>query len=111
MNKIIVLNGEFLGKGDNELGKKLMGSFLRKLSVEENKPKKIIFLNSAVKLLSKKSTVLDAIDLLNQAGIVMVACGTCAQHYNIIEEIEPEWISNMSTVISLMMNSDDVITM
>jgi len=110
MNRIIVLNSEFMGRGDEELGRKLMGSFLRKLSVEEKKPQKIIFLNSGVKLLSKKSVVLDAIDLLNQAGIVMVACGTCAHHYNIIEEIEPEWISDMSTIISTMMNSENVIT-
>ena len=50
MNKVVIINSEFFGRGDDELGLKIMGSFLRKLSIENEKPERIIFLNSGVKL-------------------------------------------------------------
>ena len=109
MKKIILISSEFLGEGDSELGTKLMGSFLRKLSIEEKKPEKIIFLNSGVKLLAKGSFVLDGIELLSNSGVEMVACGTCVSHYKLTENISSEILSDMSTIISIMMNSDDVI--
>jgi selenium metabolism protein YedF len=110
MNKTIVINSEFLGRGDDELGRQIMGSFLRKLSIEENKPKKIIFFNSGVKLLAKGSSVLDGIDLLKKAGIDMMACGTCVNYYKLEDKIESGLISDMRSIISTLMNSDDVIT-
>jgi len=110
MNKTIVINSEFLGRGDDDLGRQIMGSFLRKLSIEENKPKKIIFCNSGVKLLAKGSSVLDGIDLLKKAGIDMMACGTCVNYYKLEDKIESGLISDMRSIISTLMNSDDVIT-
>ena len=110
MNKAIVINSEFLGRGDDDLGRQIMGSFLRKLSIEENKPKKIIFFNSGVKLLAKGSSVLDGIDLLKKAGIDMMACGTCVNYYKLADKIESGLISDMRSIISTLMNSDDVIT-
>jgi selenium metabolism protein YedF len=110
MNKTIVINSELMGRGDDELGRQIMGSFLRKLSIEENKPKKIIFFNSGVKLLAKGSSVLDGIDLLKKAGIDMMACGTCVNYYKLADKIESGLISDMKSIISTLMNSDDVIT-
>lgn len=110
MNKTIIINSEFLGRGDDDLGRQIMGSFLRKLSIEENKPEKIIFYNSGVKLLAEGSPVLDGIDLLTKAGIGMMVCGTCVNHYELADKIKPELISDMRSIIFTLMNSDNVIT-
>jgi hypothetical protein len=64
---VIIINNETMGRGVEELGKKLIGSFLRKLCAAENKPDKIFFYNSGVKLLSRESLVLDALDMLSKA--------------------------------------------
>lgn len=110
MKKSIIISSEFFGKGDDILGAKLMGSFLRKLTIEENKPEKIIFMNSGVKLLAENSAVFDAVEILENAGVILMACGTCARHYNITDKISPEMICDMIGVISSLMKSDDVIT-
>lgn len=110
MSKVVMINSEFLGRGDDELGLKLMGSFLRKLSIEDEKPGKIIFVNSGVKLLSENSPVIDGIDLLIDAGVDLIACGTCVNHYNLGNKIRPEYISDMRSIISILMKSDNVIT-
>jgi len=111
MKKTIIIQSEFLGRGDDEIGQVIMGSFLRKLSVEANKPDLIIFFNSGVKLVAEGSPVLDGIDLLRRAGIPLLACGTCVNYYGLADKIDPELIGDMRNIISKLMSSDTVITM
>jgi len=61
MKTTVVLHSETLGRGNDELGKTMMGSFLRKLWASEKKPDTMIFYNSAVHLLTDTSSVLDAL--------------------------------------------------
>lgn len=110
MIKTIVINSEFMGRGDDELGKQLMGSFLRKLNVRDNRPDNIVFYNSGVKLVAEGSFVLDGIDLLLKAGVNMKVCGTCVNKYELADKIEPHLISDMVSIISTLMNSDSVVT-
>jgi intracellular sulfur oxidation DsrE/DsrF family protein len=111
MTKTIVINNEFMGHGDDELGRQLMGSFLRKLNVRDNLPDNIVFYNSGVKLLAKSSTVLDAIDLLLTAGVNMQVCGTCMNKFGIADQIESHLHSDMVSIIDILMKSDIVITL
>lgn len=106
----IIVNSAFFGHGDNELGARLMGSFLRKLSTEANKPKEIVFYNSGVKLLAEGSAVLDAMELLAAAGIDLIACGTCVSYFNLQDKIKAGRVGDMVTIISTLANSDKVIT-
>ena len=106
----VIINNEFFGHGDNELGAKLMGSFLRKLSAEANKPKEIVFYNSGVKLLAEGSPVLDAMDLLANVGIDLIACGTCVSHFNLQDKLKAGRVSDMATIVSILANSGKVIT-
>jgi len=110
MKKTIIIHSESIGRGDDELGQMIMGSFLRKLSVEPNRPDLIVFFNSGVRLVAEGSPVLDDIDLLRQAGIPLLACGTCVNYYGLADKIEPELIGDMRTIISKLMSSDTVIT-
>jgi predicted peroxiredoxin len=110
MKKTIVITSEFFGQGDPVLGAALMGSFLRKLCLNEELPKEIIFYNSAVKLLAEGSTVLDAIEMLAKKGIRLNACGTCVGHYELTNVIDGIEIGNMAGIISELMGSPHVIT-
>jgi intracellular sulfur oxidation DsrE/DsrF family protein len=106
----IILHSESLGRGSDELGKTMTGSFLRKLWASDKKPDTIIFYNSAVHLLTDKSTVLDAISGLSKAGVDLVACQTCIGFYEIEKKIVAGRIVTMAEIISILMKSDKVIT-
>ena len=110
MKKTILITSEFLGQGDDELGSILMGSFLRKLCLEESLPKEIIFYNSAVKLLAEGSTVLDAIEMLSKKGVGLTACGTCVNFYGLNNVIDPVQVGDMVGIISELMACNHVIT-
>ena len=110
MSKTLVIRSEFLGAGANELGERLMGSFLRKLWAEETKPGTIIFYNSGVKLVAEGSTVMDALTELQAAGVDLVACGTCAGYFEIKDKIRVGRVSDMREIVSLLMNSEAVVT-
>jgi len=106
----ILLHSDSLGRGSDELGKTLIGSFLRKLWASETKPDTIIFYNSAVHLLTDTSLVLDALSGLSKAGVDLVACKTCIGYYDIEENLVVGRLSDMQDIVSIIMKSDTVIT-
>jgi len=106
----VILHSESLGRGSDELGKMMVGSFLRKLWASNIKPATIIFYNSAVHLLTEKSTVLDALTGLSKAGVDLVACQTCIGYYEIEKKIVIGRIIEMAEIVSILMKSDSVIT-
>ncbi|MDD5088793.1 MAG: sulfurtransferase-like selenium metabolism protein YedF [bacterium] len=110
MKRTLIISSEHFGRGDNELGAKLMGSFLRTLLSGERRPDKIVFYNSGVKLLAQGSPVLDALDELNKAGVLLVACGTCVGHFKLDEKIRAERVSNMREIAAILMESESVVT-
>ncbi|KAB2959856.1 MAG: sulfurtransferase-like selenium metabolism protein YedF [Candidatus Methylomirabilis oxygeniifera] len=110
MSTTIIINSEVLGKGPDELGERLMGSFLRKLCMQREKPSGIVFYNSGVNLLARGSSVLDALDVLAEAGVDLIACGTCVAFYKLKDKIFVGRISDMLEIVSTLMNSEKVIT-
>lgn len=110
MKTSVILNDESMGKGDVELGKKLLGAFLRKLWVSEQLPDVIICYNSGVKLVAKGSIVLDALDGLSSKGVDIISCGTCIDHYDLRNSVMAGRISDMMEIVSIMIGSDKVIT-
>jgi selenium metabolism protein YedF len=106
----IILHSEVLGSGSDELGKTMIGGFLRKLWAADKKPDTIIFYNSAVNLLTDQSSALDALQGLSKAGVDLVACQTCIGYYDIEEKLTIGRIIDMQEVVSIVMKSDKVIT-
>ena len=110
MGKTIVIRSEFLGSGSDELGERLMGSFLRKLWAEDARPTTIIFYNSGVKLVAEDSKVLDALTELHAAGVDLVACGTCVGYFEVKDKVKAGRVSDMREIVSLLMNAESVVT-
>lgn len=110
MNKVVALNSETMGAGSEELGKQLIGGFLRKLWNQPTKPRTIVFYNSGVNILVEGFPALDALEGLFKAGVDLVACGTCCDYYDIKDKLRVGRISDMQEITSLLMNADNVIT-
>ena len=79
---VFVFAKDRIGEGDEVLGKKLAGSFLETLWEMDQRPSKVIFLNSGINLCLKESPYLDALKALKKLGVELVLCGTCVEYYN-----------------------------
>lgn len=110
MNRVVVINSNTMGMGDDTLGEKLMGNLLRKIWAQSEKPDAIVFYNSGVLLLADGSPVLDALSGISEAGTELIACGTCCTHYNLINKLDVARISDMTEIAALLTTSSSVVT-
>jgi selenium metabolism protein YedF len=110
LKKAVIINNEHMGEGNDELGARLMGPLLRKLWAGETKPEAMLFYNSGVKLLAEDSTVLDALNGLYEAGVDIIACGTCCTFFGITDKMAVGRVSDMQEISGIMMTADAVIT-
>jgi selenium metabolism protein YedF len=109
MKTAIVINSATLGVGPEELGEKMMGSFLRKLWAEASKPDTIIFYNSGVKLVAEGSPMLDALTELGAAGVDLIVCGTCVGYYKLNGTVRVGRVSEMREIVSILLQAEKVI--
>lgn len=108
---VIIINSDTLGRGDEGVGQTLLGTFLRKILANLDKPDAIVFYNSGVKLLTKNSYFLDVLDALEKSGIELLACGTCVfkvcgQHSLCVGRI-----SNMDEIAGIIIEASKVVTL
>ena len=108
---VLVVRGEFMGRGDDELGHVLMRSFFHTLGEGAPLPDTIIFYNSAVKLVSEGSPVLENLRDLSARGVEILACGTCLGHYELKASVAVGEISNMYTIAETMLGAGRVISL
>jgi len=96
---VVVVGAETMGRGDDALGAKLMGSFLRTLASTEPRPDAVVFYNAAVKLLGPGSPHLDALRTLEDAGVDLLACVTCLEHFALTQTLAVGTVSNMREIV------------
>lgn len=111
MKTTIIMKSELFGDVPKDLSQKMMGNFFRKLCLSENKPDRILFYGTGIMLLAKgSSNVLDALEILSQAGVDLIACKTCVDYYEVRDQLHTGRVCSMQDVVSILMNSDKVIT-
>lgn len=110
MDRVLIINNEGMGQGDVELGNKLMGAFLRKVWASPDKPEAILLYNSGVKLAAKGSDALGAMVGLFEAGVDILACGTCVEHYRLKDDMVAARISNMEEIASILLTGTNIVT-
>ncbi len=106
---IIVFGKDRLGEGSDDLGFVLAGGLLNTLKEIDNLPTKIIFLNSGINLLLKDSPTLLPLRELEKAGVELLACGTCVNYFEKMEEFAIGRISNMYEILESMTKAGKVI--
>lgn len=107
---VVILDADTMGRGDDALGAKLIGSFLRTLAQAEPKPGAIVFYNAAVRLLGEGSPNLDALRALDDAGVDLLACVTCLEHFALVDRIAVGQVSNMREIVQRTMGAAKVVT-
>lgn len=109
--QIIIVNSDSLGQGDENVGRTLLGTFLRKVLASPNKPDAIIFYNSGVRLLTRQSYFLDILDALERYGVELLACGTCVYKVCGQHSLAVGRISNMDEISDILLGASKVVTL
>ncbi|MEI8172766.1 MAG: sulfurtransferase-like selenium metabolism protein YedF [Deltaproteobacteria bacterium] len=99
---VVVISSDRMGRGNDELGHVLMRSFIHTLLTLEPLPETLIFYNSGVKLTVKDSEVLDDLKKIEEAGVSILACGTCLNYFGISSDLACGIVSNMYDITSTM---------
>ena len=107
-SKVILIQSEVLGRGDDELGMMLMSNFLRLLEDNQDKPAQLVFWNAGVRLLCEGSWALEHLKTLEEQGVEMLACTTCLDHFDLMDKLKVGKPTTMVKSIELMLNSDMV---
>lgn len=106
---VLFMETDSMGRGSEELGKILMRSFLQTLEQSDVHPKKIILLNSGVKLACQGSEVLEDLQELAAKGAEILACGTCLDFFGLKKDLMVGRVSNMYEIINSLAEAKKLI--
>jgi selenium metabolism protein YedF len=110
IQKILVFIGtDRLGTGDDTLGRKLLVSFIGTLKEMGKELWCLVLLNAGVKLAVAGSEVLTSLQELEQGGVMILVCGTCLNHFHLLEQKRVGETTNMLDIVTHMQLADKVI--
>jgi len=112
VNKMIMVMcaTDRIGFGDDELGRALMVNFLRTLKEMGSELWRLVFVNNGVKLTIDGSEVLDDLRQYENIGLKILVCGTCLNHFNLLEKKRVGETTNMLDIVTAMQLADKVIS-
>ena len=108
--KIMVLIAtDRLGIGDDELGKKLIISFIKTIKEMGDELWRLVLVNNGVKLTIDDSPVLEDLVAYENDGLTILVCGTCLTHFGLIKAKKVGETTNMLDIVTAMQLADKVI--
>jgi len=110
VKNVVYVGHNCMGKGDDDLGIKLMRGFLRTWIDVSPKPWRMIFINSGVRLTTTDEEAVEAISLLEEKGVEILSCGTCLQHFGLEDKLKAGKVTNMYEVIESLNSAHKVIS-
>ncbi|MBU4318478.1 MAG: sulfurtransferase-like selenium metabolism protein YedF [Proteobacteria bacterium] len=106
---MIMVATDRMGFGDETLGKKLMINFIKTLKEMGKDLWRLVFVNNGVKLSVNGSESLDDLMELQDQGVVILVCGTCLTHFNLLDQKQVGETTNMLDIVTAMQLADKVI--
>ncbi len=100
-NKVILVLSDQLGQGDKALGEGVLETFFTLLKQKEQKPKAIFCMNRGVFTMTDESLVSVHLKELENQGVEVLACKTCADYYEVSDKLTAGKISGMDKFIEL----------
>ena len=107
--KVVVLSANTMGSGDEQLGKKLMKAFVFALTNQDEAPEKVICYNSGAYLTTEDPDTIKDLKSLEEAGTVVMTCGTCLDFYGLKEKLQVGIVSNMYDIVEAQMQAGLII--
>ncbi len=106
----VLIASSYVGE-DKELGGILIKGFIKTFLNADPMPKRIILINTAVKLACKGADeeILSALKELQSKGVEIICCGTCLDYFKLLDHLEVGVASNAYDVVQALVNSDLVV--
>ncbi|MEG1287488.1 MAG: sulfurtransferase-like selenium metabolism protein YedF [Clostridium sp.] len=104
-DKCIFISSDKMGQGNDELGEILIKGYIYTLTETKPYPKYIVLVNSGVKLSAQNVATIENLKILENKGVEILSCGTCLDYYNLKEILQVGSITNMYTIVDIMKNS------
>ncbi len=108
-DKVIMISGDAMGRGSEELGKILIKGFIYTLTEAKPYPKAMLFVNSAVRLTTENLDTIENLKKLEKEGVEILSCGTCLDYFNIKHKLQVGKISNMYDIVEKLKGADNSI--
>jgi len=106
---MVMISSNALGRGDDELGGKLVVNFIKTLKEMSNELWRLVFVNSGVKLTIENAQTLEDLIALEKHGVKILVCGTCLDHFKLLEKKRVGETTNMLDIVTSMQLADKVI--
>jgi selenium metabolism protein YedF len=108
---VIIVSHNGMGHAEPGLSHKLMVTYLKLLRETNRLPAAMGFITEGVKLLVEDSPVLEQLQELEKAGVLLIACGTCLNYYGIMDQLKVGIVGHMSDVIDMQHKADKLISL
>ncbi|WP_427043100.1 sulfurtransferase-like selenium metabolism protein YedF [Fusobacterium sp. SB021] len=108
-NIVISIGSDKMGDGEEELGKILIKGFIYALTEAETLPKTVLLYNKGVLLASTFEDTVKDLKVLEERGVEILSCGTCANFYHVQDQIKVGTLTNMYTILERQMKAAKVI--
>ncbi|MBU0485370.1 MAG: sulfurtransferase-like selenium metabolism protein YedF [Proteobacteria bacterium] len=106
---LVVIGTDRLGHGDDGLGAGLMLNFLKTLKEMGPDLWRLVMVNNGVKLAVQGAESLPVLQELAAVGVSILVCGTCLNHFHLLDRKEVGEITNMLDIVTGMQVADSVI--
>ena len=106
---MVMVSNNCIGHGDDELGSKLMVSFLKTIKEMGDELWRLVFVNNGVKLTIDGSEVLSVLKEYEKDGLYILVCGTCLTYFNLLDKKQVGETTNMLDIVTAMQLADKVI--
>ncbi|MFZ5915821.1 MAG: sulfurtransferase-like selenium metabolism protein YedF [Chloroflexota bacterium] len=107
---VIYISADCMGRGEDELGGVLIRAFLHTLNKVAPLPDTLIFVNTGVRLVVAGSPVLEDLEALSQQGVEILACGTCLNYLELMDQVAIGTVSNMYTIAETLLSAGKVVS-
>jgi selenium metabolism protein YedF len=108
---VTYVGSNIMGRGDDDLGVKLMRGFLRTMIDVKPYPWRMVFINSGVKLTTVDQEAVEAIGLLEERGVEILSCGTCLDTFGLTDRLMVGKVTNMYEVVESLNVATKVIAL
>ncbi|HPY63625.1 MAG TPA: sulfurtransferase-like selenium metabolism protein YedF [Bacillota bacterium] len=106
---VVAIASDKMGRGDDVLGDILMKSFFFTLTQLDESPHTLLLYNAGAKLSIHGSPVLKDLIALDQAGVRIMTCGTCLNHFGIADQLAVGEITNMYDIVDQLRTATHII--